>query len=67
MEKTAAKYPLRVASVDMGSNAIRFYAAEFQNQTQYSGLLFLERWVLQGKSRYFSNTFGVQVKFRIER
>ncbi len=27
-----ASYPLRVACVDMGSNAIRFLAAEFSNR-----------------------------------
>jgi exopolyphosphatase/guanosine-5'-triphosphate,3'-diphosphate pyrophosphatase len=32
------EFPLRVACVDMGSNAIRFVAAEFSSETEYSVL-----------------------------
>ncbi len=34
-KEEAASFPLRVACVDMGSNAIRFLAAEFSNETEY--------------------------------
>ncbi|HSN55312.1 MAG TPA: hypothetical protein VLT32_11600, partial [Candidatus Sulfomarinibacteraceae bacterium] len=32
------EFPLRVACVDMGSNAIRFLAAEFSSETDYAVL-----------------------------
>ena len=36
--KEPASFPLRVACVDMGSNAIRFIAAEFRSETEYEVL-----------------------------
>ncbi len=38
-KKTAApSFPLRVAAVDVGSNAMRFLAAEFRGLTDYTTL-----------------------------
>jgi hypothetical protein len=42
-------FPLRVAAVDIGSNAIRFAAGE--------GSLLLEQWALKKKGRMFERVF----------
>jgi len=39
MNHSAAKFPLKLASVDVGSNAIRLLAAEFQNKGIYTEIL----------------------------
>ncbi len=37
-EHTRVTFPVRIASIDVGSNALRFLAAEFYNSSQYSEL-----------------------------
>jgi exopolyphosphatase/guanosine-5'-triphosphate,3'-diphosphate pyrophosphatase len=53
-EAEAASFPLRVASVDMGSNAIRFLAAEFSSETEYVPLMSERRPVRLGHSVFLS-------------
>jgi exopolyphosphatase/guanosine-5'-triphosphate,3'-diphosphate pyrophosphatase len=47
-------YPLRVACVDMGSNAIRFLAAEFSEEGEYTTLAAERRPVRLGHSVFLS-------------
>jgi len=49
-----ASFPLRVACVDMGSNAIRFLAAEFSDETEYTVLASERRAVRLGHSVFLS-------------
>ena len=49
-----AGFPLRVACVDMGSNAIRFLAAEFSDETEYTVLASERRPVRLGHSVFLS-------------
>ena len=49
-----ASFPLRVACVDMGSNAIRFLAAEFSSETEYVPLVSERRPVRLGHSVFLS-------------
>lgn len=50
----AVSYPLRVACVDMGSNAIRFLAAEFSEKGVYATLVGERRPVRLGHSVFLS-------------
>jgi exopolyphosphatase/guanosine-5'-triphosphate,3'-diphosphate pyrophosphatase len=50
----ALSYPLRVACVDMGSNAIRFIAAEFGAEDQYISLASERRPIRLGHSVFLS-------------
>jgi exopolyphosphatase/guanosine-5'-triphosphate,3'-diphosphate pyrophosphatase len=47
-------FPLRVACVDMGSNAIRFLAAEFSSESQYAALVSERAPVRLGHGVYLS-------------
>lgn len=58
------RFPLRVASIDIGSNAIRFLAAEFENLTSYSQVL-SDRYPLRlGHDAFF---YGSLTRNSIER
>jgi exopolyphosphatase/guanosine-5'-triphosphate,3'-diphosphate pyrophosphatase len=50
----SVSYPLRVACVDMGSNAIRFVAAEFSSEDQYLPLASERRPIRLGHSVFLS-------------
>ena len=50
----AVSFPLRVACVDMGSNAIRFLAAEFRDENEYTTLAAERRPVRLGHSVFLS-------------
>ncbi len=50
----AVEFPLRVACVDMGSNAIRFLAAEFSSDVEYTVLAAERRPVRLGHSVFLS-------------
>lgn len=50
----AAGFPLRVAAVDVGSNAIRFIAAEFTSPTRWSELAFERVPVRLGHSAFLT-------------
>jgi exopolyphosphatase/guanosine-5'-triphosphate,3'-diphosphate pyrophosphatase len=53
-------FPLKVASVDMGSNAIRFVAAEFSSDVEYSVLASQRRAVRLGHSVFLSGRLDQQ-------
>jgi exopolyphosphatase/guanosine-5'-triphosphate,3'-diphosphate pyrophosphatase len=73
--QTEVEFPLRVACVDMGSNAIRFVASEFANEGEYSVLASERRPVRLGHGVYLSGRLdegamnaavGALVDFRSE-
>jgi exopolyphosphatase/guanosine-5'-triphosphate,3'-diphosphate pyrophosphatase len=59
-EQDSATFPLRVACVDMGSNAIRFVAAEFATETEYKVLASDRRPVRLGHSVFLSGVLDSQ-------
>jgi len=59
-ENEPASFPLRVACVDMGSNAIRFVAAEFMSQPEYEVLASERRPVRLGHSVFLSGVLDAQ-------
>lgn len=48
----AAEFPLRVAAIDIGSNAIRFLAAEFTSRETYSPLEYIREPVRLGRDAF---------------
>ena len=56
----AASFPLRAACVDMGSNAIRFVAADFTSESGYSVLVSERRAVRLGHSVFLSGRLDQQ-------
>jgi exopolyphosphatase/guanosine-5'-triphosphate,3'-diphosphate pyrophosphatase len=56
----AVSFPLRVACVDMGSNAIRFLAAEFSDEVSYEVLAAERRPVRLGHSVFLSGVLDQQ-------
>jgi exopolyphosphatase/guanosine-5'-triphosphate,3'-diphosphate pyrophosphatase len=59
-ERSAVSYPLRVACVDMGSNAIRFLAAEFSEEGVYTTLASERLAVRMGHSVFLSGVLDQQ-------
>ena len=57
---SAVSFPLRVACVDMGSNAIRFLAAEFRSDSEYTTLAAERRPVRLGHSVFLSGVLDPQ-------
>jgi exopolyphosphatase/guanosine-5'-triphosphate,3'-diphosphate pyrophosphatase len=53
-------FPLRLACVDMGSNAIRFLAAEFEGETEFTTLAAERRPVRLGHSVFLSGVLDPQ-------
>jgi len=59
-EAEVASFPLRVACVDMGSNAIRFLAAEFSDETEYVTLAAERSPVRLGHSVFLSGVLDAR-------